>query len=265
MKIALLLRGFHYLPKDRFGFPMDGCRHLESLQANIIEPLRARHSLDLFLVTYPSPFLDDIIGSLKPRAVALADPKKSFQVTTYLEGVELIEKQEENYARIVCTRFDLRYLKSIDQWNIWNSEGIFFPWREYEAAWEQEHFTGDAIHVVDGPYLARFKTGLATQPSKSDLHHLYDALAPLTSNLFFIESGFYDSNTMYWNKECWNPLYRIANRVRIPVSQPSCIGNKPLNWKQKLHWKIATLILRPVAWWARVFSHPHGRKRPSAL
>jgi hypothetical protein len=24
MKIALLLRGFHYIEKDRFGFPLDG-------------------------------------------------------------------------------------------------------------------------------------------------------------------------------------------------------------------------------------------------
>jgi hypothetical protein len=212
MKIALLVRGFHFLRKDRFGFPLDGRRSIGSLQHRVITPLRRDGEVDLFLATYDSPIFGEIQRSLAPRAVVLPPVKSSTQVSTYLEGLNLIQAQQADYDRIMVTRFDLQYLKPVKEWNLWGVKGIFIPWREYEDAWRATHKVGDAIHAIDAPYVEAFKKGLGLLPRKNELHQLYDALAPLTPDVHFLEPGYYDSNTLYWNKECRNPLYRIANR-----------------------------------------------------
>jgi hypothetical protein len=268
MRIALLLRGHHFLRRDRFGFPLDGRRHLGSLQTQILEPLRRGHETELFLATYPSPILDEITAALAPRAVALPDPGTSSQASTFLDGLGLIQKQTVPCDRILCLRFDLEYLKPIDRWDIWASaKGIFFPWREYEKPWQVERRVGDALHVVDRGALDPFQRGLETvrRQKTGHLHLLYGALLPLTADLHFIESGFYDSNTLYSNRECRNPLYRIANRPRLPISQPyRFVGAPhPLSWTEKLHWKAATLLLRPTAFLSRLFFRPRLSPPPA--
>jgi hypothetical protein len=259
MKIALLVRGFHFLWKDRFGFPLDGRRYADSLYASVVDPLRRENEVDIFLTTYDSPILKDITTKFQPRAVVLSDPKLSSQQSTYLEGLNLIEKQETKYDRLLVTRFDLEYLKPIDEWNFSRAKrGIFFLWREYLAAWNAEHYVGDAIHMIDAEYLPVFHRGVEGLPFKNDLHQLYAKLLPITPDLYFMEEGHFDSNTMYCNPECSNPIYRIGNRPRLPVRQPWHFGIKyrPYNTWERLYARWATLFVRPAAWFARLSFRP---------
>ena len=225
MNIAVLLRGFHYLARDRFGFPMDGRQYVESLERCILMPLRKEHHVKVFVATYPSHVCDEMMDALHPDGKIILDSKTSNQVATFESGIELVSAECPEFDKVMCTRFDLSYLKSIVNWNVWlEDKGIYLPWREYESLWKQDHRVGDAIHVIDKGFVDMFVESLHSHRSEPHLHGIYDDLAKKTDKLFFIEEGYFDSNTLYGNAECHNPLYRIGNRPRLPVREP---GREP--------------------------------------
>lgn len=225
MNIAVLLRGFHYLARDRFGFPMDGRQYVESLERCILAPLRKEHHVKVFVATYPSHICGEMIDALRPDGKIILDSKTSNQVATFGSGIELVSAQFPEFDKVICTRFDLSYLKPIVNWNVWREDkGIYLPWREYESLWKQTHRVGDAIHVIDKGFVDIFVESLHAHRGESHLHCIFDDLAKKTDRLFFIEEGHFDSNTLYGNAECRNPLYRIGNRPRLPVREP---GREP--------------------------------------
>src|SRR5262249_30184975 len=69
-----------------------------------------------------------------------------------------------------------------------------------------------------------FDAALASLEGRPDLHLLYSRLESGPQALHFIEEGYFDSNTLFGNPECANPLYRIGNRPRLwfrrPVASP---------------------------------------------
>jgi hypothetical protein len=225
MNIAVLLRGFHYLTRDRFGFPMDGRQYVESLERCILMPLRKEHHVKVFVATYPSHVCDEMMDALHPDGTIILDSKTSNQVATFESGIELVSAECPEFDKVMCTRFDLSYLKSIVNWNVWlEDKGIYLPWREYESLWKQDHRVGDAIHVIDKGFVDLFVESLHAHRSEPHLHCIFDDLSKKTDRLFFIEEGYFDSNTLYCNAECHNPLYRIGNRPRLPVREP---GREP--------------------------------------
>jgi len=225
MNIAVLLRGFHYLARDRFGFPMDGRQYVESLERFILAPLRQEHHVKVFVATYPSDICDEMMDALRPDRTIILDSKTSNQVATFGSGLELVSTHCPEVDKVICTRFDLSYLKSIVNWNVWGEDkGIYLPWREYESLWKQGHRVGDAIHVIDKGFVHMFVESLHAHRREPHLHAIYDDLAKKTDKLFFIEEGYFDSNTLYGNAECRNPLYRIGNRPQLPVREP---GREP--------------------------------------
>ena len=234
MNIAVLIRGFHFLNRDRFGFPMNGLRYLDSLEQCVLAPLRKEHQVKVFVVTYPSPDSDAVMNVVRPESEVMLDSKTSNQVGTFLRGIDLVSDAFPDCDKVISTRFDLTYRKSVAEWNIWREEkGIYFPWREYETLWNQHHRVGDAIHVIDKGFVGLFRDALDQQRTVPDLHRLYDVLASKTDRLMFIEDGFYDSNTLYSNAECSNPLYRMGGRPRVPARQPYRIppaGRIELRW-----------------------------------
>jgi len=238
---ALLLRGFHFLEKDRMGFPTDFRMTLPSLLEKMVRPLQALGETDIYLSTYPSPLLDELVAALKPAALILNDIATSNQIATYTAGVEAVQKSGRNYGKVICTRPDLHFLKSVDAWDIWDASGSFyFPWREYRHLWEDHHRVGDCIHVLDGAGLPAFRRALASHGGeRKDMHLLYDHVAKELPSVRFIEQGFYDSNTMYANKEATNPLYRIASRPQLGIPNYQalplfrCFGWKVVNFALK--------------------------------
>jgi hypothetical protein len=225
MNIAVLLRGFHYLARDRFGFPLDGRQYVESLERCILAPLRKEHHVKVFVATYPSHICDEIMNVLRPDGHILLDSKTSNQVATFGSGLDLVSAQCPEFDKVICTRFDLSYLKSVVNWNVWREDkGIYLPWREYELLWKQDHRVGDAIHVIDKGFVDLFVEALHSHRREPHLHCIFDDLSKKTDRLFFIEEGYFDSNTLYCNAECHNPLYRIGNRPRLPVREP---GREP--------------------------------------
>lgn len=221
MNVAVLLRGFHYSARDRFGFPMDGRQYVESLHRYILDPLRHEHNVKVFVATYPSHICDEMMDALHPDGTLILDSKTSKQVATFGSGITLVTTQFPEFDKLICTRFDLSYLKSIVDWRVWREEkGIYMPWREYESLWKKSHRVGDAIHVIDKGFDDTFMSAIHANRDESHLHGIFDDLSKKTDKLFFIEEGYFDSNTLYGNAECHNPLYRIGNRPRLPVREP---------------------------------------------
>ena len=232
MNIAVLIRGFHYRARDRFGFPMDGRHYVESLERCILAPLRQNHHVKVFVATYPSHICDEMMNALQPDGSVILDSRTANQAAAFASGIELVTTQCPEFDKLICTRFDLCYLKSVVDWNVWRQEnGIYLPWRDYEWSWKKRHWVGDAIHVVDKGLIEIFAKAIDAHRDAPDLHGIFDALSKMTDRLFFIEEGFFDSNTLYGhNVECHNPLYRIGNRPRLPVREP---GQEPGHLSQR--------------------------------
>ena len=91
MNVAVLLRGFHYLARDRFGFPMDGRQYVESLRRCILDPLRLEHNIKVFVATYPSHVCDEMKDALRPDGSIILDSKTSNQAATFGSGIELVK------------------------------------------------------------------------------------------------------------------------------------------------------------------------------
>jgi len=224
---------------------MDGRELLPNLQARIIRPLRRNHEVDLFAVTYPSPVAEAMFADLAPKSALLLDSRESSQIETFGRALDLI-RETGPYDRIVATRFDLLYLKSIEAWPIWEARGVYFIWREYEEYWRDHGRVGDAIHVVDWSALDAFQSGLAALRGQGDMHLLYRAVEPAGVPIHFIEDGFFDSNTLYSNPECANPLYRVGNRPRLPVPQPVRPPWRP-GWKRRIENRLGNLFVNAAA------------------
>lgn len=250
MRLAILIRGFHFLPADRFGFPLDGRRYIDSLLANVIEPLRAEHDIEVNVATYDSPILPDVLNRLQPTRHVLCEKTSSDQISTFLQGIALARTGGAAFDRLISTRFDLTYLMPATRWNVWGDrKGLFFPWREYEHLWESERRVGDTIHVCDAYLLETFVEGLTRQRAegRKDLHTLYRVVSRSTDDLGFIVEGFHDSNTLFCNAECYNPLYRLGNRPRLPaVDMVKPISPTAPLYRRRMY-RARTMLVR---WWS---------------
>jgi hypothetical protein len=124
---------------------------------------------------------------------------------------------------------------------------VFFSWREYEEDWNARRRVGNAFHILDAPHVPAFDEALGQLGPQPDLHRLYDLLAAKQVPLDFTEPGFYDSNTLFGDRECTNPIYRIGNRpkLRRPTSIPTTL-------LKKVRWAMPTPI------W-RYLTHPRQR------
>lgn len=223
MKLSVMIRGNNFLEADRFGFPMDGRDNVKSLLEKIVQPVRSLNpGARIFLVTYPSAALDEIKAALEPCELVLLDPKGSSQIETFKHGIKHIFEQDDCDA-VLSVRFDLEFKKSFYSWDLQLSDdAIHFPWKEYLAAWRDHRRVGDAVHIIGRKALPDFYSGLTLcqVAGRKDLHLLYYMTRTLNGNLRFIEDGYWDSNTVYLNPECDNPLYRIFNRPKLDGYAP---------------------------------------------
>jgi len=220
MRLAILLRGFHWLPSDRFGFPLDARRCLPSLFQKLVDPLRAGHAVDIFSVTYDSPILSEVLERLAPTESRLCDPRTSDQLSTFAEGLRMVAAARQPYDRVISTRFDLSYLTTADRWNVWGDRrGLFLPWREYEHMWKEHQRVGDVIHVCDAHALQPFIDAIEELRANKQkhLHALYPVVTRHTPDVHFLCEGYHDSNTLFCNRECFNPIYKLGNRPRLPA------------------------------------------------
>jgi hypothetical protein len=218
IKLAVLIRGHNYLEADRFGYRLDARTNCTNLIENVLLPVRRLYPSARFVfATYDSPILEDVAQRLMPTDALVLPKEGSHQITTYMEGLRYIEEHVECDA-VVVIRFDTAFKHNFDNWDMLvNRTAVFFPFREYLTGWRDHRRVGDAVHVIGRDALPHFITalGMVHMAGRSDLHMLYYYLRTLHWDLQFLFDGYWDSNTLFGNRECDNPFYTYCNRPKI--------------------------------------------------
>ncbi|MBB6507374.1 hypothetical protein F4695_000693 [Rhizobium soli] len=224
MRLSVLIRGNNYIEKDRFGLPMDARNNIDSIVENIVAPVREKNpDAKIYLATYASPALAELQEKLSPCELIKLDARGSSQIETYKEGLKHVFGNDE-YDALVVTRFDLQFKKTISDWNLDIArDSIYFPFKEYKSYWRDHWRVGDAVHVIGKGAMAHFYNAMIINQlsGRAHLHLMYYFLRTMHAHLRFIEDGYFDSNTLFANPECDNPLYKIFNRQRLTTPSPS--------------------------------------------
>ncbi len=207
------------LDRDRFGFPLDSRVCIERFVEYLLRPLQAEHQVKVYLVTFDSPAVQAWTDALNPEIVTLLDPKVGNQITTFTRGLQDVYAHNPDLDCIIAVRFDLLYLKPFNEWGVKLSrDQIVFPWREYRHYWRDHKRVGDAIHIVGKNAVPAFFNALQSMGLlRHHMHLLYYIVTLVYPNLSFIDDGFWDSNTVFNNPECFNPIYQLCNRPRLDI------------------------------------------------
>lgn len=113
MKLGVLLRGHHFLEKDRCGYELDATSNIESLTENIFRPIKEMYPESKFgMVTYDSPILNSIKEKLDYFEVMQINKEGSSQLETYKQGIQFMKDNFE-FDALVSIRFDLKFKKNL--------------------------------------------------------------------------------------------------------------------------------------------------------
>lgn len=127
MKIALVLRGQHYLRTDNFFTDFE--ENVKNFYATLLNPYRAFGiEVDVFFLTYETPKLEQLFLAYKPvKSIILPDAERHNNtilrqhIWHYLtKDVVVAYEQEKNfkYDVIINTRFDLFFVKKFPEMDI---------------------------------------------------------------------------------------------------------------------------------------------------
>lgn len=128
MRIALVLRGYHYLyiPQRIYS---DFEESIQNFEETIFKPLsEAGHEIDVFCLTYNSEKLNRMLELFKPVRTLVLDPSeiavnsgyilKYWQLISDEEIIKHESKIDKKYDVIINTRFDISFHCKITEMNI---------------------------------------------------------------------------------------------------------------------------------------------------
>ncbi len=172
LRIALCLRGISTEFEKSF----------DNINQYIVQDLRKKYDVDVFLNTYHSPILDNLVEKYNPSQILLNKfqnhdlPMYTLVSSQILECCQLIEIYETKYKCqydvIIITRFDLTFNNKFSEYNIdydaINTECMFVP--DYNA--------GDNFILFPRKHLEVVKRGLSDNINNGifNSHELYKFL-----------------------------------------------------------------------------------------
>lgn len=246
MKVALLLRGLTY--KEQYIhhtgriLKIDYRVNLDKIKSQIIEPLKNKYDLDIFLVSYKNSLDEaDIMKDFDCINADFLPEEGQTQTDNLLAGLRLIYRKGEDrynpqkYDFIVITRFDINLLMNIDDIN-YDEDKFNFIWSEQT----QDGQIGDCMFFLNGEYLLPFINALNMYSKTTyikSIHFIKPYIERYISkqNINIIFDDFWDSNTDYRS----NPLYKIIRLDGPPISyerKPSFFNkflNNPIKFRIK--------------------------------
>lgn len=178
MNIALIFAGISFGHKsDR-----DFSHCFPNIDRNLIQPLRANHSVYKYVMTYDNDRLAEVEKLLNPKRITSIPFEGSKQNPTRAAAVSL--PGEDNIDFYIMSRFDVHYNKKLDDFNLdWDKFNIVS--REGNGFWESQQFVADTFYAwpkrLHSQVVQGFKE-LTEGEIRYDLNHMhnfYSILAPI--------------------------------------------------------------------------------------
>ena len=120
MKDLIIISGLHSKDNNDNG-PYDWKTCYESFKTSYLDIIGDR---DIYLVTYSSPFVDELLDTYKPKGYLIyniSEFDKRNQISNFADIMNIVEDKEQ-YNRVLMTRFDILYKKKLNEWNVNNSK-----------------------------------------------------------------------------------------------------------------------------------------------
>ena len=221
MKIAILLRGFHYITKEtnrqtrhRTSPTVFDFREVSfSFITQVYQPLlEKQHTIDIYIITYHSKIEESLkyIPGIKNIKFS---PNDSTQFQTFKEGIKSIPDEYELY---LITRFDLFYKQNLEKWfpkEIQLNEPVLY------AGFKETLNAGNAGGIGDCFFLFTQKGKklleeyLNETKTLPNFHKINKPLSQKGMHVKTLFDGHFDSNTSFDTRpDCKNPLYIMWDR-----------------------------------------------------
>jgi hypothetical protein len=116
MKELIIISGLHSKDMDENG-PYDWKTCYESLKTNYLDLIGER---DIYLVTYSSPFVDELLATYKPKGYliyGMSEFKQRNQISNFADIMKIVENKDQ-YGRVLMTRFDLIFKQPLNKWKV---------------------------------------------------------------------------------------------------------------------------------------------------
>jgi hypothetical protein len=155
------------------------CRHcFPNHKSMLIDPFKNKFNTKVYLTSYNSDHMDEIIKLYNPNKYIFNDFDGSHQVLTYIKSLEQL--RNENLDFVISTRFDIHFNKNIENVNFnYNKFNALFKERGW---WSSMKFTTDNMFAFKYSMLEDFISilqDLYINPSRfgmTDLHQVFSRM-----------------------------------------------------------------------------------------
>lgn len=208
MKLGINLVGIsHLLHKERHPVARSYKTCTDNFFKEIYNPLSKNFDTKIYLTTYNTSEVQNIINIYNPQKALFLEYKNSHQIKTYIQTLDLMIGEDLDY--IMMSRFDISFLPGklkeldikLDKFNFLCKE---------ERYWLKYGFVNDCFMFFPGKYLQQFKKCCLQlldnppRPGLTDMHGLYRYVG---EELGIDNINFMTGETHYTSNS--NPIYDL--------------------------------------------------------
>lgn len=209
-KAAVLLRGLSHCPARGVDYVLTR----QNILDRMLGPLRRDREVHVYVATYESPELPELLAFFAPihEVVALPLNDRSTQADTFRRGLEAVRASGHAYGTVVASRFDVEYALPWDSWPLplTLEDAVCVLWKEKGRTRE---YVCDVLFVFPGSLLDLLISRTLEISREKHMHGLLGGVVP---TLLMYPDVRRESNTDIEP----NPFYRIVRTVDRKVEVP---------------------------------------------
>lgn len=176
-KIGIVLNGCSYgIRNDSRTLKTDWNQSKDFIKSQVIDPfINQGHEVSIYLTTYFSDEVQNIINFYNPKKVTLLNFVGSQQRVTYINSMNALLCEDLDF--IVSTRFDISFNHPVNLFNMDFNKFNFLARLDKLRYWEETKFVDDNLFAFNKTYLTYFIDALkkicAVYHPEVSLHPLY--------------------------------------------------------------------------------------------
>jgi len=180
MKLGINLVGIsHLLHKERHPVARTYKNCLDNFHDELCKPLTKKFDIQIYLTTYITEEVQNIVNAYKPKKALFLDYKNSHQIKSYIMSLELMENENLDY--VMMTRFDIAFFPGKLKELNFDSNKFNFLCKE-ERYWYNYGFVNDCFMFFPIKYLPQYKKcciellNNPPRPGLTDMHGVHKFL-----------------------------------------------------------------------------------------